>query len=239
MDEPATPGSQPSPPSGIDLSEGRPGVEIESFAMNKAASRGNAGETVDEGIVGGSGSFTGFEPPPAAPPRPSGAKDTMFTDFAADAEAAPTVKAPPGTPASKDIEFLGDLAEDELWDFLGRMNRLTFGPGEPIIREGESGDSIYIISSGSVMVSTTRNGMTVKLAELHENDFFGEVSFLTGNPRTADVTAMETTTVMELSRTETDGLIRKYPGVERVLRMFQKERVADTIATMKFVSNLW
>ncbi len=218
-------GSGDNGPGGIELSAGAGDVRIESFAMNKEADRRT--------------------PVPAGRPTETtsaaGGHD-MFSDFAADVQAPPEaadaigVPSPPDRRPRREIEFLTDLGEDELWELLGRMDRLTFGPDEPIIREGEAGDSMYIITSGRVLVTTTNNGMRVRLAELGENDFFGEVSFLTGKPRTADVTAMETTTLMVFSRVEMDNLIDKYPGVERVLRMFQKDRVSDTMSTLKTLS---
>jgi len=188
---------------------------------------------LDEGLVGGT--TFGIDASGTRPDPSTG----MFDEFAAGIEAPAgggpvidleTVSRP------KDIEFLTDLEEEELWELLGRMDRLTFGPGEDIIREGDTGDSIYIISEGRVSVSTDAGGNVVVLAELGEQDFFGEVSFLTGRPRTATVTAIETTQIMELKRSEVNDLMRRYPNVEKVLMMFHQNRVADTISTMKTVT---
>lgn len=234
-------GSRGEDSGGIELSSGVGDAKIESFAMNKEAGRLEPAFAADGGLAGSGPSSPGLDARAAEnspPPDPS----DIFSGFASDVQAPPEGAgsaggAPPGAvQPGREIEFLTDLDEDELWDLLGRMDRLTFGPDEPIIREGETGDSIYIITSGRVLVTTTNDGMRVRLAELEVNDFFGEVSFLTGKRRTADVTAVETTTVMVFSRFEMDELIKKYPGVERVLRMFQKERVADTIAALKTLS---
>jgi len=211
----------------VDISDEKPGTGIESFAMNKEASRREPVEA-----AGAANDFDEALPPSGI---------DIFSDFASDAavpsdpaSAAPSRQA--SRPPRRDIEFLTDLEEDELWELLGRMDRQTYGPEEFIIREGDAGDSMYIITSGRVLVTTTKNSMRIRLAELGENDFFGEVSFLTGQPRTADVTAIETTTLMVFSRSEMDELINKYPSVEKVLRMFQKDRVADTMSTIMTLS---
>jgi len=180
---------------------------------------------------------------PARPVASSKAKPapstSIFDDFAADVVAPenmdPAVNNVPSSNAKK-AEFLGDLEDEELWELLGRMDRLTFGPGEDIIREGDEGDSIYIISEGKVRVTVNVDNKVVLLAELGEQDFFGEVSFLTGKPRTATVTAADTTHIMELKRSEVDDLIKRYPNVEHVLDMFHKTRVADTISSINIVT---
>jgi len=163
----------------------------------------------------------------------------MFDDFAADV-VAPSNDGPAPEPASGKsagkVEFLSDLQDEELWELLGRMDRLTFGPGEAIIREGDQGDSIYIINEGRVRVTVNVDGKIVLLAELGEQDFFGEVSFLTGKPRTATVTASDTTHILELKRSEVDDLIERYPHVEQVLDMFHKTRVADTVSSINLVT---
>ncbi len=203
------------------------------------------GEAEDEALPGvvPLGETLGREAEFEATARPlSDGPAGMFTDFAKDVREPSAVKprvkparpAPP--PERKDTGPLMGLEEDELWELFGRMERLTFGPGEAIVREGGTDDCIYIISSGRVGITTEKGGMAIKLAELGERDFFGEVAFLTGKPRTATVTALETTTVMELARTQVDDLIKKYPKVGRVLKMFHEDRVADTISTMRSVS---
>jgi hypothetical protein len=184
---------------------------------------------LDEGLIGGT--TYGMDELPASPPG-----GDIFDGFASKVEAPvdgqPTVEIPDAPPRKESELFLG-IEEEDLWELLGRMDRLTFGPGEDVIREGDSGGSIYIISNGKVSVSTTIAGKVVQLAELGEQDFFGEVSFLTGRPRTATVTAIATTTIMELKRSEVDDLISKNPEIESVLKMFHENRVADTLSTMK------
>jgi len=196
---------------------------------------------LDEGLVGGTTfglDISGTVPAPSVGPY-AGPSSDMFDGFASGID-APSGEIPAididSVSRPKDIEFLTDLEEMEIWELLGKMDRLTFGPGEDIIREGDTGDSIYIISEGRVSVSTSVGSSVVVLAELGEQDFFGEVSFLTGRPRTATVTAVDTTQIMELKRSEVNDLISRYPNVEKVLKMFHQNRVADTISTMKTVT---
>jgi len=160
-----------------------------------------------------------------APPAPP-ADAAVETD---EAEEAPA-------PKSGAIPLLFDLSHEETWDLLSKMKRLTFDTDIPVVREGEQGDALYIIRKGGVRVVTKMGEKEVVLANLGERDFFGEVSFLTGRPRTADIIANEPSEIMELSREDLDAVIRKHPKVAGVLKMFHESRVADTVASIKAVA---
>ena len=69
------------------------------------------------------------------------------------------------------------------------LHHTVYGVGEVIMREGEAGDSLYIIRSGSVSVRLGVDGLEKEVAVLGEGDFFGEMSLMTGEPRRATVVA--------------------------------------------------
>src|ERR1041385_2530507 len=98
--------------------------------------------------------------------------------------------------------------------------------GAVIISEGETGTAMYVIVSGEVKVYTrgTGNSGSVYLAKLGEGDFFGEVSVLTGKPRTATITASRPTELLRLDKNKLDGALSRHPGIRRVLDDFYKKR---------------
>lgn len=105
--------------------------------------------------------------------------------------------------------------------------------GSVIISEGEPGTSMYLIVSGEVKVYTrARGGGSVYLARLGEGDFFGEVSVLTGKPRTATITVSQRTELLRLDKTKLDGLLAAHPGIRRVLDEFYRKRATDTVEAM-------
>jgi len=136
----------------------------------------------------------------------------------------------------KQIPLLFDLSQEEMWDILSRMKRRSFNAGEIIVKEGEEGDSLFIIRSGDVKVVTRVGNKEIELARLGERDFFGEVSFLTGRPRTADIVADSQAEVMELTREDLNNVIEMHPKVAGVLRLFHESRVADTVNSLKAVA---
>jgi len=108
----------------------------------------------------------------------------------------------------------------------------TFEKGEVVVREGEAGDTFYLIRSGSVDLSTSgmgKGGDQVALGKMGEGDFFGEVALLTDKPRTATVVAREKAELMELARADFDQITEKFPSVRKIVEAYQKQRVQNTI----------
>jgi CRP-like cAMP-binding protein len=139
-------------------------------------------------------------------------------------------------PNPHNTSLLSDLSAEELLELMGSMNLRSFSEGETVVREGEEGHSLYIIRYGKVKVVTRINGEEVVLARLGGDDFFGEVSFLTGRPRTADIITEEPSELMELSRDDLNSVIARHPNIEGVLRLFHENRVSDTLASLKTVA---
>jgi cAMP-dependent protein kinase regulator len=106
----------------------------------------------------------------------------------------------------------------------------SYAEGDIIVTEGEQGSSLFLIVSGEVKVFTRgERGEHVPLAELGAGDFFGEVSLLTGRPRTATITAKGEVTAIELARDDIDDITASHPGVLEVLRTFYERRAQQTV----------
>lgn len=88
------------------------------------------------------------------------------------------------------------------------LPRQFFQPGESILREGEMGDTAYMVVSGKCRAfRTTGDGTQETLAEMGAGDVFGEMALLLEEPRAASVEAIDQVTVLVLDkRTMQDGL---------------------------------
>ena len=139
--------------------------------------------------------------------------------------------AEPSVPKSPLFEVLG---KDEREALAGEMELETHDEGAVIISEGDPGTSMYVITSGEVKVYTRGKGGTgsLYLAKLGEGDFFGEVSVLTGKPRTATITASKPTELLRLDKEKLDNALATYPGIRKVLDEFYKKRAAHTVEAM-------
>jgi len=79
-----------------------------------------------------------------------------------------------------------------------RLSERSYGPGEPIVSQGESGDSFFVIADGEVEVQV--DGAFRR--NQHAGDFFGEIALLRDVPRTATVSAVGAVTVLVIDREE-------------------------------------
>ena len=96
------------------------------------------------------------------------------------------------------IPFLAGFDEHNRQLLMEKMRNISFRAGEQLMTEGAEGGAMYIIQRGRVQV--TRGGKV--LAELGDNNFFGEISLLTDEPRTATVTALADTQCWVLARAD-------------------------------------
>lgn len=76
--------------------------------------------------------------------------------------------------------------------------RRRFGPGQTIFREGESGQAMFLVLSGSVGVSQSDASGTRLIDTIGPGDFFGEMALISQRPRSATVTALEPTDVVAI-----------------------------------------
>jgi hypothetical protein len=136
---------------------------------------------------------------------------------------------PRAIPKSPLFEILG---AEERAAIVQQMESETHDEGSVIINEGDPGSSMYLIASGEVKVYTRGTSGTLYLANLGEGDFFGEVSVLTGKPRTATITASQRTELLRLDRDKLDAVLADYPGLRKVLDEFYQRRAKHTVEAM-------
>ena len=87
--------------------------------------------------------------------------------------------------------------------------RTKYYSKEPIFREGDQGDEMYVIKSGRVVITKNMYGIMVKIAELGAGDHFGEMALLEGTPRSAFALA---DTPVELEVYDHDALMERIAG---------------------------
>jgi CRP-like cAMP-binding protein len=127
------------------------------------------------------------------------------------------------------IPFFSPLNADERKKLADEATLHVFNAGEMIIREGDPGRSIYVILDGQVRVFTRdHHGEELELAVLGVSQFFGEMSFLTGKPRSGSVMALDTSVIVELSYTSMRRVVKEHPTVKKVLVEYYQQRLGST-----------
>nr|WP_279382622.1 cyclic nucleotide-binding domain-containing protein [Acanthopleuribacter pedis] len=102
-----------------------------------------------------------------------------------------------------------------------------YEPGEFLMRQGDPGGEMFLLSEGRVAVEIEQDGDLVKVAELGEGDFVGEASLLTGAPRNASVRADEPTTCLILSDADLKQLTKDHPSVMESIKSIYYTRVSQ------------
>ncbi|MFY9556390.1 MAG: mechanosensitive ion channel family protein [Blastocatellia bacterium] len=99
------------------------------------------------------------------------------------------------------IEIFEPLSADEKAAVGESAVRSVYAPGELILRRGDPGGSMFIINRGKVEVRLPKgDGNAQQVAELERGNFFGEMALLTGEPRNADVIAINEVETLEITK---------------------------------------
>lgn len=102
-------------------------------------------------------------------------------------------------------------------------------PGAVIVEEGEAGDSLFVVARGRVRVERHGKDGTVVVGHIGEAGFFGEIAIIAERPRSATVTAEETTDLLEISRATLAELCVLDPRVRGILDSFCYERLKNSV----------
>ena len=81
------------------------------------------------------------------------------------------------------------------------MEMNAFAPGQVIFREGDAGDTAYLVASGTVEISRDQDGKPIVLGEIKPGSLFGEMALISDQPRAANATAKEKCVVYLIPRT--------------------------------------
>jgi CRP/FNR family transcriptional regulator, cyclic AMP receptor protein len=126
-------------------------------------------------------------------------------------------------------EVFGDLEERELTEVSHVAVPRHWERGEVIFREGDQGDTCYLLRSGAVVLTREhQDGRMVALAELRAGSLFGELAMFRGETRSATAEAIEPTTAVALLASDMQRLIRRSPDLALKFLGTLAERVSKT-----------
>ena len=147
-------------------------------------------------------------------PRAAGDEETSFAE-----EVAPIVHSP----------LFAGFSTRELVALLRGLGLSTFEAGEIVMTEGQPGNSLFVLASGSVRVyARDGEGRNRQIRILAPPEFFGEVSLFDGSARTATVVAATACELLRLDRATLATIATKHPTLPRALQRAYTERVGST-----------
>jgi CRP-like cAMP-binding protein len=117
------------------------------------------------------------------------------------------------------------LAAANLETLISRVDLRELGTGEILFREGDAGESMFVIAEGEVAVTAAG----VELGRLGEGEFFGELALVADLPRSATITATAETLLLALDRQAISDLVADSPAVLSLLLRFLRDRLLDRL----------
>jgi diguanylate cyclase (GGDEF)-like protein len=123
--------------------------------------------------------------------------------------------------ALRALPIFANLAPDDLVPLASVAEDVEFPAGAAVVRQGEPGDSVYLITAGRVQVSAEveRDGIKteVVISLLGPGETVGELSLLDGQPRSASCIAMSPTRCLKLERDPFLGALERHWSLSRAL----------------------
>lgn len=130
----------------------------------------------------------------------------------------------------KRVPLFSDLSAAELERFAEVAREREYPKNSVILFEDDPGDALYVVSGGQVkVVLIGEDGREVILSVLSDGDFFGEMSLIDDEPRSAHVIAMRDSRLLVLRRDDFQQQLQQVPSIAlKVLKvMVQRLRRAD------------
>jgi CRP-like cAMP-binding protein len=165
--------------------------------------------------------FTRNYPLYVAPPTASFMAEERFLEFLADRIA--------GDPAHHMVLLKG-MSPDEQQRFLSSATTLRINPGDRVVRRGERDNTLFAVMSGIAEVVNPADGPP--LAVFGPGDTFGEIGFLAGIPRTADVIARTHGEILVLSGEFLEKFLRQKPEIASKVLFNLSRELAGRLAEM-------
>jgi signal transduction histidine kinase len=133
----------------------------------------------------------------------------------------------------RQVELFRELGDDDLAWLLARARPRPVAAGEPLIREGEPGDSLYVLLSGRYEISKRAGDQDVVLALREAVDVIGEMALLDRAPRSASVRVVEDGQVLQIDQETFHQLLASRPAVVPAILTTVMARLRGTEAALR------
>ncbi len=131
------------------------------------------------------------------------------------------------------VPLFASLDEKDLQTLAASARERQYQPGEEIVRQGDTGVGLFVLTNGQVRVTQDRQGTLYDLGVLEHGQVFGELSLLDDSPRTATITAIEPSNVIIVPIWDFRAALRDNPSMalsllaslsQRIRRIEQSQR---------------
>lgn len=133
------------------------------------------------------------------------------------------------------IPLFASLEQHEIAQLAESLTQRVFSPGDIVIEKDAPGDSMFFVVEGLLFVLAEVPGQSepIKVAQLGGGQFFGEMSLLTGDPRSATISAASDTLAFEIRTSDVQEIFNRRPEVVREVSKIVAARLAQNRASME------
>ena len=127
------------------------------------------------------------------------------------------------------LPFLSELGPESLGAVLRSLTVLRLADGQLVVRQGDEGDSLFLVADGELRVFVNTPAGEKDVARLFESTLFGEMALITGQPRTASVAAAGEADVIGVSKAALAHVTARLPAIRAALDGFSRERLIKNL----------
>ncbi|MBS0207484.1 MAG: mechanosensitive ion channel [Planctomycetes bacterium] len=144
--------------------------------------------------------------------------------------------------ALQSVDFFRQLPQPALGQLASRVRRKLYAAGELLMREGETGSELFIVKAGQLaIVKKTPAGETIEIDRVSSPGFVGEMSLLTGAPRSASVKAIQPTRCYVVDKEALSRVLNESPelaaAISEVIAQRHQHQADTMVAASAAASN--
>jgi CRP-like cAMP-binding protein len=124
----------------------------------------------------------------------------------------------------RNVPLFSGLPPEELGALAGIAEEVVYSTDQPIIEEGAMGDTMFLIVEGEVDVHRGDDSLAV----LKSQDYFGEMTILDGEPRSASVTARQDCLLLRINQSDFQAILRRHANVALSIIRTLTRRLRET-----------
>jgi len=134
----------------------------------------------------------------------------------------------------KNVSLFNSLTDEERSELSGKIVQKSFNEGKTVIKIDEEGDSMFVLSEGLLDIRIGQDGLSLKkVGDIYPGNFFGEMSLLTGEKRSATITAAKDSLVYEIKKEHVKEIFRKKPEILKDITRLVAERRTQNINALE------
>lgn len=131
------------------------------------------------------------------------------------------------------VELVRSLPPEEMDGVLTCIEPVEVEEGVVLFNQGDAGNALYLIDSGTIDIVTETDGERTVIATLGAGQSFGEMALLNSDKRTATAIATEHTKLLKIGKDQFDALMEISPGLRKAVEALNSRRILQNVQNLR------